>query len=380
VFRVGLAEQPLHARYLPTALVQASYLTAVATRTDSFWIPDHLTSLLPRSIMTSENVGAARLIPKADAHLEPWTVLGHIAARHRRTRMRLGIGVTDAGRRNPAVTAQAAATLHILTRGRAILGMGTGARSSNEPYGVDWSQPVARFEESLATIRALWNSKGEPVTRDSRFFPLHRAVFDLPPYRGRWPDIWAGSRGPRMLRATGRYADGWYPDGMTLEPAQYAADLERVRAAAADAGRDPMSVVPACLFFTVTGRSSAEVDDALGSPALKSFALNASAHAWSRHGMCHPLGDGTPGAQRLAMSLLDEQTVLAATANVPPALLSECMLVGTPDDIVDQVAEWRDHGLRYAVIGNFSSVQVSARRAMLATIALSRALRGLRTL
>jgi hypothetical protein len=35
-----------------------------------------------------------------------------------------------------------AATLHLLTRGRAILGIGTGEREGNEPYGVDWSKPV----------------------------------------------------------------------------------------------------------------------------------------------------------------------------------------------------------------------------------------------
>jgi len=111
---------------------------------DSFWLPDHLNALLPRSIATPKYVGAARLAPKADAILEPWTVLGHLAARNRLGRLRLGIGVTDAGRRNPAVTAQAAATLHLLTRGRAILGIGTGEREGNQPYGVDWSRPVAR--------------------------------------------------------------------------------------------------------------------------------------------------------------------------------------------------------------------------------------------
>ncbi|MGO8963659.1 LLM class flavin-dependent oxidoreductase [Mycobacterium sp.] len=125
--------------------------------------------------------------------------------------MRLGIGVTDAGRRNPAVTAQAAATLHLLTRGRAILGIGTGEREGNEPYGVDWSKPVARFEEAMATIRALWNSGGELVTRDSPFFPLHNAVFDLWPYRGKWPEIWIAAHGPRMLRATGATPTGGFP-------------------------------------------------------------------------------------------------------------------------------------------------------------------------
>ncbi|MBU8819870.1 LLM class flavin-dependent oxidoreductase [Mycolicibacterium goodii] len=171
-----------------------------------------------------------------------WTfviVLGHLAASNRLGRLRLGIGVTDAGRRNPAVTAQAAATLHLLTRGRAILGIGTGARESNQPYGVEWSRPVARFKESLATIRALWDSGGDPVTRDSPFFPLHNAVFDLPPYRGRWREIWVGAHGPRMLRAAGRYADGWYPVAMMLTRKQYTAGLDQIRTAASDAGRDP---------------------------------------------------------------------------------------------------------------------------------------------
>src|SRR4029077_4190579 len=220
----------------PTALVQASYLTAVATRMDSFWLPDHLNALLPRSIATPKYVGAARLVPKVDAFLEPWTVLGHLAARNRLGRLRLGIGVTDAGRRNPAGTPPAAATLHLLTRGRAILGIGVGEREGNEPYGVDWTKPVARFEEAIATIRALWNSRGELVSRYSPYFPLRNAVFDLPPYRGKWPEIWIAAKGPRMLRATGRYADAWF-HGLLSEPEHYASGLEAVHTAASDAGR-----------------------------------------------------------------------------------------------------------------------------------------------
>ena len=111
--------------------------------------------------MTPKYLGAGRLMPDTDACLEPWTMLGNMAAKNRVGRLRLGVGVTDTGRRNPAVTAQAVATLHLLTRGRAILGIGTGEREGNEPYGVDWSKPVGRFIEALATIRALWDSGGE---------------------------------------------------------------------------------------------------------------------------------------------------------------------------------------------------------------------------
>jgi len=379
MFKVGLAQELLHTRYSPTALVRAGYLTAAATRLDSFWLPDHLNSLFPRSIVTSKNVGAARLAPKIDAQLEPWTVLGHLAARNRIGGLRLGIGVTDASRRNPAVTAQAAATLHLLTRGHAILGIGTGEREGNEPYGVDWSKPVARFEEAMATIRALWNSGGQLVNRDSPFSPLRNAVFDLPPHRGKWPEIWIASHGPRMLRATGRYADAWYP-AASMTPKDYEAGLAVVRAAASDAGRDPQSITAAKLLFVVTGRSRGEVDEAQGSPAMKAFALNLPAYVWARHGARHPLGDDFTGAQDFIPQTLDEQTVLSYTADIPPSLLTDLMLSGTPDEVLDQAAEWRDHGMRYAVMNNLSSVQPSLRRSLAATIPFTQMLRGLRRL
>ena len=379
MLKVGLAEQLLNTRYVPTATARASYLTAMATGMDSFWAPDHLNSLFPRAAMTTKYVGSARLVPNVDAHLEPWTVLGNFAARNRLGRLRLGIGVTDVGRRNPAVTAQAAATLHLISRGRAILGIGTGEREGNEPYGVDWSKPVARFEEAMATIRALWNSGGELVTRDSPFFPLHNATFALPSYRGKWPEIWIAGHGPRMLRATGRHADAWFP-AATIRPKDYAAGLEKVRSAASDAGRDPLSITAANWLFVVTGANRAEVDEALESTAMKASALNLPAEVWVRHGVSHPLGDDFGGYQDFIPQALDEQALLSHTADVPPSLLKEFALTGTPDEVIEQAAEWRNQGMEYPVICNVSAVQPSLRRGLAATLPLMRILRQLRRL
>src|SRR6478735_6788915 len=378
-FRVGVADPIVAARPTADTFTRANYLGAVANRVDSFWVPDHLNQLFPRSLWQQKYCGATKLIPKVDACMEPWTMLGHLAARNRLGRLRLGIGVTDAGRRNPAVTAQAAATLHLLTKGRAILGIGTGEREGNEPYGVDWSRPVARFEEAIATIRALWDSGGELVTRDSPYFPLRNAVFDLPPYRGKWPEIWIASHGPRMLRATGRYADAWFP-GLMTRPKDYAAGLEVVRAAAADAGRDPTSIIPATWLWVVTGGSRGEVDEALGSDIMKAIALNWPADVWARHGASHPMGDDFTGLQDIIPQTLDEQTVLSYTSAVPPSLLKEVMLTGTPAEVVDQAAEWRDHGLRYAVMADASVVQPSLRRGLAASVPFARILRTLRKL
>jgi phthiodiolone/phenolphthiodiolone dimycocerosates ketoreductase len=378
-FKVGLSAALVNSRYGPALPLRATYLTAVMTGADSLWVPDHLNATIPRSIAIPKHVGSARLIPKIDAYLEPWTMLGYIGARNRLGRVRLGTAVTDVGRRNPAVTAQAAATLNLLTRGRAILGIGTGERVGNEPYGVDWSKPVARFEEAMATIRALWNSGGELVTRDSPFFPLHNAIFDLPPHRGKWSEIWIASHGPRMLRATGRYGDGWFPFAIT-RPNDYAAGLEVVRTAASDAGRNPESIIPANFMFVFTGGSHDQIDEALSSDILKTLALFVPAEVWTRHGVRHPLGENFTGAQDLVPQALDEQTVLSYTAAVPRSLLQEFLRVGTPAEIIDQMAEWRDSGLRYAVLFDTSSVQPSLWRGFAAGAPFAKIVRGVRRL
>ena len=378
-FQVGLGDQIVNSRYSPTAFARADYLTAVASGVDSLWVGDHLNSLFPRSIFTPQYVGVAKLIPKIDAALEPWTLLGHLASRNRFARLRLGVGVTDASRRNPAVTAQAAATLHLITRGRAILGIGVGEREGNEPYGVDWTKPVARFEEAVATIRALWNSGGALVSRESPYFPLRNAVFDLPPYRGKWPEIWIAAHGPRMLRATGRYADAWFP-ALVLRPKDYARGLEAVRTAASDAERDPMSITPANLLFVITGRSRDEVDDTLNSDAAKAFALNIPAEMWASHGVEHPLGEDFSGGQDPVPQTLDEQTVLSYARRVPVSLLKEALLTGTPENVIAKAAEWRDHGLRYLVACNVSILQPSLRKSLAASAPFFKILRGLKKL
>ena len=378
-FNVGLVDFFINSRLGPTPLVQNSLLMAQAAQADSLWGVDHLNNLLPRSIMKRPYLGAAAMMPRPDACLEPWTMLGHIAAKNRWRRLNLGLAVTDAGRRNPAVTAQAAATLHLLTKGRAILGIGTGEREGNEPYGVDWSKPVGRFIEAVATIRALWESDGHPISRDSEFFPLHDATFDLPPYKGKWPEIWIASHGPRMLRATGRYADGWFPAVIFHKP-DYKAALDVVRTAASDAGRDPQAIRAANFLYVVTGRNRDEVDEALNGVPLKAMGLLAPADEWRRAGARHPMGDDFGGFQDIIPQVLDEQTVLSHIAHVPDSLLRQCILAGTPNEIVDQVAEWRDFGLEYGVFANASFMQPSVKNAVASNASFLQFLRKLRKL
>ncbi|MEH3130470.1 MAG: LLM class flavin-dependent oxidoreductase [Mycolicibacterium neoaurum] len=381
--KVGVTDGIIAAEKAGGAYSRAHYLIgAAAGGADSFWVPDHLNSMFPRALWNPKYCGVAKLLPSGDAYMEPWTMLGFTAARNRIGRLRnmtLGIGVTDTGRRNPAVTAQAAATLSILTKGRTILGVGPGEREGNEPYGVEWSKPVSRFEEALATIRALWNSKGRLVNRESPYFPLRNALFDLPPYRGEWPQIWIGAHGPRMLRATGRYGDGYFP-AFLHSTQDYAHRLEIVRTAASDAGRDPMSITPAVFLPVVTGRSRNDVDEALQSHAMRAWLLTASDELFSRYGSQHPLGAGFSGAQDLVPHDMDEPTVLSLIEDIPAEMVRDTVLHGTPADVVDQAAQWRDCGVRHIVLAQMGFMQPSLAKGLASVAPYARICRLLKRL
>jgi phthiodiolone/phenolphthiodiolone dimycocerosates ketoreductase len=241
--------------------------------------------------------------------------------------------------------------------------------------------PVARFEKAVATIRALWDSGGEPVSRDSPYFPLRNAIFDLPPYKGKWPQMWIAAHGPRMLRITGRYADGWFPEGAFVTRKHgYAERLDAVRSAASDAGRDPMAITPAAAAFVLTGPSRHDVDEALETDAVKSAALLAPAQIWARHGVQHPLGANAAGAHDIIPQVLDEDTVLSYTAQVPASLMREITLNGTPAEVIDQAAEYRDQGARYLVIANIGVLQPNLRKAMASNLPFAKIIRGLKRL
>jgi phthiodiolone/phenolphthiodiolone dimycocerosates ketoreductase len=180
-----------------------------------------------------------------------------------------------------------------------------------------------------------------------------------------------------MLRITGRHADAWYP-AFIFTPKEYAKGLEIVRTAASDAGRDPASVTPAVMLAVMTGRTEDDVTEALDSTGARMYGLTASAEVWARHGAEHPMGADFTGLQDIAPQTLDEPTALAYTETVPQSLLREMYICGTPGQIVEQLAVWRDHGLRYVVLVNGSGSQRSLRKGITSAVPFRKMLRGLK--
>ena len=119
-------------------------------------------------------------------------------------------------------------------------------------------------------IRLLWESEG-PVDFDGRFYELHHARLDTEPFEGRFPEIWIGANGPRMLDIAGRYADGWWPVG-AWSPEEYAAKLQTLRNSAERAGRDPLAITPALIMICLIG-DDAELAEILDAPLVKAILM-----------------------------------------------------------------------------------------------------------
>lgn len=112
-----------------------------------------------------------------------WTVLGAIAAKTERIGLATGVTCPTV-RYHPAVVAQAAATLALLSDGRFTLGLGSGERLNEHVVGEGFPNSVperhARFREALEIIRLLWS--GGYQSYDGRYLSIDDArVFDLPP-------------------------------------------------------------------------------------------------------------------------------------------------------------------------------------------------------
>lgn len=139
--------------------------------------------------------------------VEGWTILSMAAAAT--SRIVVGSFVLNVMNRHPAVVARMASTLQIASGGRLILGMGIGgAPREHAAYGIDFPEPperVARLEEAIAVIRALWT--GGPVSRPSPYYPLVDAYAH--PVAVKPPPVVIGGETRTGARLAARIGDGW---------------------------------------------------------------------------------------------------------------------------------------------------------------------------
>jgi probable F420-dependent oxidoreductase len=169
---------------------------------------------------------------------EVWALLPALAAVTER--VRIGTLVSPTSVHHPALLAKRAASVDQLSGGRLVLGLGAGWQlNEHHAYGIELEPPgrrVSRFEEAIQIVRSM-------LTQDSTTF--HGSCYDITdapcdpkPVQSPLP-LLVGTRSPRMLRITTRYADEWNTWGNPEEAAVHRAALVRT---CEETGRDPATM------------------------------------------------------------------------------------------------------------------------------------------
>jgi probable F420-dependent oxidoreductase len=167
-------------------------------------------------------------------------------------RIRLGCVVFVSTLHSPVHLAKSLSTLDQLSGGRLDVGIGTGGKGRPfAAFGIGPDRYVARFSEGFELMKALWTQPR--VTFDGEFWQLSDAAMEPKPRQKPYPPVWFGANGVAALQRAARLGDGFFGAGST-PTARFAEQVTVVRAALAEAGRDPAD-------FPIAKRLYVVVDD-----------------------------------------------------------------------------------------------------------------------
>lgn len=264
---------------------------------DSLWVADHL------------------FLGRDDEILEGWTTLAALAGATQQAK--LGMIHMAHFLRHASMTAKMTATLDQLSGGRLIHFVDGGNRAEEfSAYGLPWAEPVeARIErlvEELQVTLALWTQQA-PVDFAGRFHNLRGARCTPHPVQKPHPPIWLGEPNPAMLEAVARYGQGW--NSVPVSVAELKQRLQLLAKACEDVGR-PYDEIEKSLEMQI-----------LIAPDVEGI----------RSKLQHMLALNPPATEDGQM-----QAFLSGQTDRPPEALTRMTLVGTPDQVVDQIQAYVD--------------------------------------
>ncbi|MFN2465239.1 MAG: LLM class F420-dependent oxidoreductase [Candidatus Dormibacteria bacterium] len=261
-------------------------------------------------------------------------------------RIKIGAGILNVFSRSPALLAQSAGALDMLSNGRLILGLGTsGPQVVQGWHGVPFEKPLQRTREVVEIIRmALRRERlvydGQTVTLDMGLKLINH------PVRCEVP-ILIASLGPRNLEMTGEIADGWMPT--LFAPDHMDVFRPHLEAGLRKSGREwgALEVLPAVMTVLYedvdTVRQMAKPYLALYVGGMGSRDRNFYNHLVQRYGYVEE-------ARRVQELYLGGDRAGAAAA-IPDALVDQTSAIGSASRIREKFAELEASGVTMPVLG-----------------------------
>jgi alkanesulfonate monooxygenase SsuD/methylene tetrahydromethanopterin reductase-like flavin-dependent oxidoreductase (luciferase family) len=263
------------------------------------WVSDHFFYDVSRYGYPMGETGA----------LEAWTAMTLVGCAT--TTLHIGSLVLCEAFRPPGVLAKMAASFDVLTDGRLELGLGAGwFEPEYVRGGFRFGRPgerLARLEDYTQVVRGMLSDS--PYSYAGEHYFCTDAWCAPPPVQRPRPSIWIGGKGDRLLGVVARVADGWNTC-WRWTPDDYRGRLDVLARACDAVDRDPATVRRSLGLFCLVGRSEAD--------------LQARYAALARElppDTLPPLAEYRAGA-----------------------------LVGTVDEVVDQLGTWRELGVEHVCV------------------------------
>ncbi|MGX1773298.1 LLM class F420-dependent oxidoreductase [Nocardia brasiliensis] len=266
---------------------------------ESLWVYDHFHTVP---------------VPTEEATHEAWTLMSAFAAST--SRVRLGQMCTAMSYRNPAYLAKVAATVDLISGGRAEMGIGGGWYEHEwRAYGYGFpsaGERLGRLDEGVQIFRQAW-STGK-ATLDGRYYQVDGAIVQPLPLQENGIPLWiAGGGEKKTLRIAAKYAQYTNFSGA---PDEFAAKSDILRAHCADVGTDFAAIVRSSNFNAVIASTETEVEERLSAVQAK-----------------------------LATVIGDDQA-----KGFVDGMFRTSAAVGTPEQVAERLAGLRDLGLGYAIL------------------------------
>jgi alkanesulfonate monooxygenase SsuD/methylene tetrahydromethanopterin reductase-like flavin-dependent oxidoreductase (luciferase family) len=229
--------------------------------------------------------------------------------------MRVGLGILLLALANPLDVAETFASMDVVCGGRFTLGVGLGYRDVEyEAFGIPSGERLRRFEENLRLVQALW--AGEAVSADLPWCRLEDATLAILPVQRPRPPLWMAANSDRAVERAARMADTWIinPHATTSTIARQLGLFEGVRR---ELGGPPLAELPAIKEIVCASTRERALEIAKPYLTVKYEAYR----AWGQD-VALPAGE---------------------TFDLPfESLLEERFVIGTPEDCLRELLQWRD--------------------------------------
>jgi len=264
--------------------------------------------------------------------------------------IKLATGIMQTTARTPAMTAMTALTLHDLSGGRFVLGLGaSGPQVVEGLHGVKYNPALSRLRDTVNICRMIF--RGEKVTYAGKSIQL-----PLPDSEGKAIKIaheptnipiYLATLGPNSLRYTGEVANGWL--GTSFSPDHPEAHLDYLREGAEKAGRS-LDDIDLCVSTRIEIGDDLETMIDKRRPAVAfnmggmgSADTNFYNDAFKRAGYA----DDARAIQQLWLNGKREE----AARRVPDAMVTEFQVLGPRELIKQRLMKYRDAGITTLKLG-----------------------------